>query len=140
MNLTSLTSADVKKLIGLLEQKESLQAQVAKIDAELARIDSAEPAAPTIPAKAMPGRKPGRPAKAKPAGARPAKMKRAARGSVKTAILEVLKGAGESGIAVKDIAAKLGASYNHVFAWFYKTGSKIKEIRKAGPGKYRWVG
>ncbi len=137
MNLASLTSADFKQIARLLEQKESLQAQVAKIDAELARIDSRVPAAP---AKGRLGSKLGRPAKAKPAEARPAKMKRAARGSVKTAIVEVLKGAGDSGITVKDIAAKLGASYNHVFAWFYKTGSKIKEIRKAGPGNYRWVG
>ncbi len=137
MNLASLTSADFKQIARLLEQKESLQAQVAKIDAELAKIDSGEPAAP---AQGRLGRKLGRPAKAKPAEAKPAKLKRAARGSVKTAIIEVLKGAGESGIAVKDIAAKLGTKYNGVFTWFYNTGSKIKEIKKVGPAKYRWVG
>jgi hypothetical protein len=36
MNLTQLTSTDLKQIVKLLEQKETLQSQVAKIDAELA--------------------------------------------------------------------------------------------------------
>lgn len=132
MNLAQATSADLKHLAKLLEQKESLLAQIARIDSALGRFESGEPAAL---AKGKPGRKPGRPANAKPA-----KAKRAARGSVKAAIIELVKGAGESGIAVKDIAAKLGTGYNRVFTWFYNTGGQIKEIKKAGPGRYAWAG
>jgi transposase-like protein len=131
MNLTQVTSADLKQIAKLLEQKETLQAQIASIDSELGRFDAGQPA---VPAKGKPGRKPARAAKAKPA-----KVKRAARGSVKAAIIELVKGAGESGITVKDIAAKLGTGYNRVFTWFYNTGSQIKAIKKAGPGRYAWV-
>jgi hypothetical protein len=131
MNLAQVTSVDLKHIAKLVGQKESLQAQIAKIDTELGRFESGQPAAP---AKSKPGQKPGRPAKAKPA-----KVKRAARGSVRAAIIELVKGAGESGITVKAIAAKLGMGYSRVFTWFYNTGNRIKTIKKAGPGKYVWV-
>ncbi len=89
-------------------------------------------------AKAVKGkirRKPRRQAQVKPAGAKPVK-----RGALKTAIVELLRGAGKSGLTVKELAGKLGLGYKGVFAWFYKTGANIKEIKRAGPGKYAWTG
>ena len=61
------------------------------------------------------------------------------RGALKAAIIESLKGAGKAGITVKELSSRLGLGYSRVFAWFYKTGANIKEIKKAGPGKYAWV-
>jgi len=55
MNLTSLSSVDFKNILKLLEQKETLQAQVAKIDGQLASYESGGPAE-TAPGK--PGPKP----------------------------------------------------------------------------------
>lgn len=75
---------------------------------------------------------------AKPGAAKGAK--RGKHGAVKEAIIELVKKAGSEGITVKEIAAKLGTKYNRVFTWFYNTGKKIKDIKKVGPGKYRWVG
>jgi conjugal transfer/entry exclusion protein len=132
MNLTQLTSADLKQIVKLLEQKETLQSRVAKIDAELAAYEGSE-TAKTV--KGKPRRKPRAQAQAKPA-----KTKRVKRGALKAAIVELLKGAGKSGITVKDLSGKLGLGYSRVFAWFYKTGTNIKEIKKAGPGKYTWTG
>lgn len=125
MNLAQLTSADFKQIARLLEQRETLQAKVAAIDTQLANFASGEPAAP---AKSKPGRSP----------ARPTKVKRAARGAVKAAIIELIKGAGAAGITVKEIADRLGTKYNRVFTWFYNTGKTITEIKKVGPGKYAW--
>jgi hypothetical protein len=132
MNLAQLTSADLKQIVKLLEQRETLQSQVAQVDAELAAYEGGE-AAEAV--KGKPGRKPGSRAQAKPG-----KAKRAKRGALKAAIIGLLQGAGKTGITVKDLTAKLGLGYSRVFAWFYKTGASIKEIKKAGPGKYAWVG
>jgi hypothetical protein len=132
MNLTQLTSADLKQIVKLLEQRETLQGQVAQIDAELAAYEGGEPAKAV---ECKPGRKPAPQVRAKPS-----KAKRAKRGALKAGIVELLRGAGKGGITVKDLAAKLGLGYSRVFAWFYKTGANIKEIKKAGPGKYAWVG
>jgi len=131
MNLTQLTSADLKQIVKLLEQKETLQSRVAKIDAALAAYEGGEPAEAI---KGRPGRKPGPQAHAKPV-----KAKRVKRGALKAAIIESLKGTGKAGITVKELAGKLGLGYSRVFAWFYKTGASIKEIKKAGPGKYAWI-
>ena len=132
MNLTQLSSADLKQIVRLLEQKEALQSQVAKIDAQLAAYEGGETAEVV---KAKPGRKP-----RLGAVARPTRGKRAKRGALKASIVELLKAAGKSGITVKELAGKLGLSYSRTFAWFYKTGTNIKEIKKAGPGKFAWMG
>jgi len=132
MSLNTLTAADLKRIISLVERKETLQAQVAKIDAELAAYEGAEPAQATI---GKPGRKAG--LRAQPKAPRAKGVKR---GAVTEKIVEMIKSAGKSGVTVKELAAKLGVNYNRVFTWFYSTGKKIKDIKKVGPGKYQWVG
>ncbi|MBK9139738.1 MAG: hypothetical protein IPM17_13395 [Verrucomicrobia bacterium] len=124
MNIASLTVAQLKQMTALVEKKEALQAEVARIDAELARLSSGQ--APRAVAAAAPVRR--------------GRRQRAQRGSVKAAIIELLQKAGKSGISVKEISERLGAKYAHVFAWFYSTGSKIKEIQRVGPGRFGWVG
>ncbi len=130
MNLTQIASADLKRVVTLVEQKETLLAQVAKLDAELASFESGKPAAPVAPAKGKPGRKPGRPAKAKTGG----------RGAMKAAIVQLLTAAGASGLSVQDIAAKLKAKPGNVHVWFSSTGKTVKEIKKLAPGKFGWSG
>ena len=134
MNLTTLTAADFKKIMGLLERKEALQARVAKIDAELATYETAQPVRATT---GKPGRKAKAGLRAQPKAPRAKGVKR---GAVTEKIIEMIKGAGKAGITVKELAAKLGVNYNRVFTWFYSTGKKIKGIKKVGPGKYQWVG
>jgi transposase-like protein len=130
MNLTQIASADLKQVVALVEQKETLLAQVAKLNAQLAGFQVGESAAPAAPARGKPGRKPGRPAKVKTSG----------RGAMKAAIVQLLMAAGESGLSVQDIAAKLKVKPGNVHAWFSFTGKTVKEIKKLGPGKYAWSG
>ena len=80
MYLIQLTSADLKQIVKLLEQKETLQSRVAKIDAALAAYEGGEPAEAI---KGRPGRKPGPQAHAKPV-----KAKRVKRGTLKAAIID----------------------------------------------------
>ena len=130
MNFTQIASADLKRVITLVEQKETLLAQVAKLNAELAGFQSGEPVVPAAPAKGKPGRKPGRPAKAKTG----------VRGAMKAAIIELLTAAGASGLTVKEIASKLKAKPGNVHVWFSSTGKTVKEIKKIAPATYAWVG
>ena len=131
MNLTQLTSADLKQIVKLIERKETLQSRVAKIDAQLAAYEGGEAAKA---AKGKPSCKPGPQAQVKPT-----KAKRVKRGTLQAAIIELLRGAGKTGTTVKELSSRLGLGYSRVFAWFYKTGANVKEIKKAGPGKYAWI-
>jgi hypothetical protein len=129
MNLTQITSADLKRIVTLLEQKETLRAQIAQLDAELAGFHSGEPATPAAPAAGKPGRTPDRPAIAKTGG----------RGAMKAAIIELLTAAGTAGLSVQEIAARLKAKPGNIHVWFSSTGRTVKEIKKLGPGKYGWT-
>ncbi len=123
MNWTHIPIADLNRIVELVEQKEALQAQVAKIDAELASFQPGEPAAP---AQDKPGRQ--------------SKTELAAKGALKAAIIELLKGAGSAGLTVKEIAARLKAKPGNIHVWFSSTGKRVKEINKVGTGQYAWVG
>jgi hypothetical protein len=130
MNLTQIASADLKRVVTLVEQKETLLAQVARLNAELAGFQAGESVAPAAPAMGKPGRQPGRPAKAK-AGTR---------GVLKAAISALLQDAGAAGLTVQQIAATLKAKPGNVHVWFSSTGKTLKEIQKLAPGTYRWTG
>jgi hypothetical protein len=117
MNVSQLTSTQLRQLAKLVEAKEALLAKVAKLDAQLMAL-----AGPSH----------------KPAPKRHAK-KRAKRGQVKGAIVRLLKQSGKKGVTVREIAAKLGLGNNRVHTWFYNAQKSLKQIKKAGPGKYRWA-
>jgi transposase-like protein len=124
MSLTCLTSAQFKTIIKLLEEKEAVQAELSRIDSELAALQGGKV---PMPGKAAPGRK------AKAAG------KRAKRGKMKAAIIGLLQGAGTGGITVQEVAQKLGVKPARVYVWLGATGKKLKEIKKLAPGKYAWL-
>jgi hypothetical protein len=130
MALFNLSSAQLAHLIGLVKEKELLQAKLEQINAELQALETGKEA----PKKR--GRKPGRPpgAKSKLAVAAPKKAKRGKR--LKEPLLKALKAAGASGMTVKDLAAKLKVKPGNIFSWFYTTGKKIKGISKVGEAKY----
>ena len=130
MSLANLTLAQLKAVTNLIERKHALLGAVASIDKEISSIEAGGEI--TSPAA---GAKRGRKMKAAksvggPRGRKPA--------PVKERIIGVLKAAGKSGIRPKDIAAQLGKSVGGVGVWLYTTGKKIKEIKKIGPGLYRW--
>ena len=74
------------------------------------------------------GRKRGRTVKA---------AKRGKRGALKELILAGLKEAGEAGVAVKHLAAKLGLKPGSVHVWFGTTGKKSGLTEALGKGVYR---
>ncbi len=58
---------------------------------------------------------------------------------LKERVIRSLKAAGASGVAVKDLAAKLGTSYGNISVWFHTTAKRVKEIKKVAPGRFAWV-
>jgi hypothetical protein len=128
MALLNLSSAQLAQLIGLVKEKETLQAKLDQINSSLAALENGG----TVPKKR--GRKPGRPAAVKSVVKKEKPAKRGKR--LKEPLLKALKDAGASGITVKDLAAKLKVKPGNVFSWFYTTGKKIKGISKVGEAKY----
>ncbi len=60
-------------------------------------------------------------------------------GPLKQRIIRRLKAAGNSGVTVKDLAAKLGTGYSNISVWFHTTAKKVKEIKKVAPGRFAWT-
>lgn len=131
MNLSQLTSADLKALGSLLKEKEALLARVARIDAKLNAFAGGQ-TAPAAPAAAT--------ARVRAAARTAArKVRRNRPGKFKNKILALLQGAGKKGLTVRDLAGKLGVKPQRVYVWFNATGSRVKEIKKVAPATYAWV-
>jgi hypothetical protein len=132
MALFNLSSVQLAQLIGLVKEKESLQAKLDQVNSDLRSLETGKAA----PKKR--GRKPGRPA-GSGAKTKVAKVKRSKRGKrLKEPLLKALSSAGSSGITVKDLAAKLKVKPGNIFSWFYTTGKKISGIKKVGEAKYAY--
>jgi hypothetical protein len=128
MSLSTLTSAQLAQLIGLVKVKKALEAKLGKVDAALSALESGK-------AVGKRGRKRGRPpGKAKTATGKPRKRGK----RLKAPLLKALSSAGASGITVKELAAKLKVKPGNIFSWFYTTGKKIKGITKVGEAKYAY--
>ena len=123
MAFSHLSSAQVRQLIKLIQKKEAIQARLKKIDLAIESIESGSPA------------KTGR--RGRPPGSTSAKAGKTRRSKrLKEPLLKLLKAAGSSGVAVKDLAAKLNVKPGNIFSWFYTTGRKIKGITKVGAARY----
>ena len=139
MNLTNINSVALRNLIKLTERKETLLAEIEKIEGQLASLLTGK--AVRVASKS---KRRGRPAKKK--ADRPAKVsktagkaKRASRGGLKNKILSALKTAGDAGVKVTDLAKKLGVKNTNVHVWFSTTGKKHPDIKKVGKGHFKLV-
>jgi hypothetical protein len=115
MKLSNYRSADLRKAIQLLQEREKLMGKLQNVEKELDAIG------------------------AKAAG-RPNAGQRAPRGALKEAVIEALKTAGATGLSPKELAASLGVSGMQINAWLASTGKRVKEIKRVGRGKYYWAG
>ena len=128
MSLSTLSSAQLAQLIGLVKKREVLKARLDKVEAALTALESGD----SVPKKR--GRKPGRPPLPKLAGKGRKVRKRSKR--LKDSILKLLKSAGSSGITVKELSTKLKVKPGNIFSWFYTTGKKVSGLKKVGEAKY----
>jgi hypothetical protein len=129
MVFSTLSSAQLSRLIELVKEKESLTSKLEKVDAALKALESGKVARRGRP----PGTK-GRPGP-KPAAGKAGKARRRGK-RLKEPLLKALKAGGSSGVTVKELAAKLKVKPGNVFSWFYTTGKKISGIKKVGEARY----
>lgn len=145
MDITQLNPSTLRKLAELAEKKTTLLEQIGKIDAELTSIASGKSAvskasAPAPKTGAKRGRKPAAAKEAKPAKApKAAKAPKTSgkRVKLKEPILELLRQAGENGLAIKEIAGAVGVPNQNVSVWFSSTGKKLPGIKRGDDGRWR---
>lgn len=65
------------------------------------------------------------------------KNPRPKRGEITRLINQSLELAGQNGMSVQELAARIGANYRNVHVWFSSTGKKNPLIEKVGRGRYR---
>ncbi len=122
MNLSNLTSARLRSVISLVEQKEQLLSRAAKIDQQIAGLLGGEVQTPLKSAPPKAASKATGPAAKKPL--------------LKDVILSALRKAGPGGIGPKQIAERTGRSEGAISVWLYTTGKTSKAIKKVAPGRY----
>lgn len=143
MSLSHFTSASLKSLSKLVDKKDILLSQIAKIEAEIESVLTGKPAKA---AKAT-GKRRGRPSKkgavakksATAKKAPKASKKRASRGGLGVKILKALETAGEAGVKVADLAKTLKVKGTNLHVWFATTGKKNAGIKKVAKGHYKLV-
>ncbi len=123
MNIKHITSDSLRSLLELTDRKEKLIKALSDLENEIAgalkgaatvAVDAAETVTPFKPAKKQ--------------------EKNGRHGGLKTRILDLLEAAGDEGLRVKDIAAKLGRNAANISVWFSTTGKKI--TKKIEPGRF----
>jgi hypothetical protein len=146
MDISLINSQSLLHLLSLAEKKEELIQVLEQIDAEIIRTlkgglfveggTSSQPAfVPAAPAL-------NKPVAAAPikteSSAKPAKKAKKTKGGkssgLKDRILALLEAAGDEGLRIKDIAAKLGAKAANISVWFSTTGKAI--TTKLAPGRF----
>src|ERR1700752_2350491 len=129
MDLSKITTSTLEALVKLTKKRDGILADLKRVEASIASLYSggkSEPSA-TRRRKGKGGRRvvaEGRAAKvsSESAGGR--------RGALKARILAALKAAGDKGVAVKELSAKLGVKNQNVHVWFSSTGKKLGTIQR----------
>jgi hypothetical protein len=156
MSLNNITSSELRKLISIVERKESVKEELAEIESKLSAYLSPEPTAPatrgprrTSKSRAVRVSKPLEGKAPKPkvrqAESKSAPLSRGPKpgqrpGALKDSILAALQKAGDEGVAIKDLSAALGVKSQNIHVWFSSTGRKVKGVTKVVAGRWKYNG
>lgn len=125
MDIKHITSDSLRRLLSLTDKKEQLIKAVAEVEDQIVRTLKGAATTTVEVAEAVTPFKSARKAR-KGKGTRP--------GGLKERVLALLEEAGDEGIRVKDLAAKLSAKPGNIAVWFSTTGKKL--VTKVAPGRY----
>jgi hypothetical protein len=107
---------NIRKLLELAEKREALLNQVTELEEEMDRLKRQS-------SRIRKARKRNQPRKAKP-------------GALTDAIIQLLSGAGPSGMLISDIAGSLKKPVANIRVWFSTTGKKNPRIKKLAVGRF----
>jgi hypothetical protein len=125
MDIKHITSDSLRRLLSLTDKKDQLIKAVADVENQIARTLKGAASTTQEVAEAVTPFKKARKSK---------KAKASKSGGLKERILALLRAAGDEGLRVKDIAAKLASKPGNISVWFSTTRKKI--TTKLAPGHY----
>jgi DNA-binding NarL/FixJ family response regulator len=139
MDLSKINTSVLESLIKLTKKRDILLDELKKLEAAITSVYSGGKAESRIvrrrrsmgrrgPAGVAAEAKTAKPSEAQTSGRR---------GALKARILAALRTAGDKGVAVKELSAKLGVKNQNVHVWFSSTGKKLGTIQRVGAGRYR---
>jgi hypothetical protein len=124
MKLTDISVSQLERLIPLLKEKESLQAKLDKVNADLSRLEGGKPVAvKNGKLEVVPKTR---------------KRRSRRRGGMQGAVLKVLGAAGAKGVKVKELAAMAKVNPASLNTWLYTAGKKISGLKKLAPGLFAY--
>ena len=138
MDLSQLNTSILESLIKLTKKRDILLDELKKLEAAITSVTSggkSEPA--TVRRRRSPGRRRSAAPAAEIKTAKDSEAQTGRRGALKARILAALRAAGDKGVAVKELSAKLGVKNQNVHVWFSSTGKKLGTIQRVGAGRYR---
>ena len=132
MDLSKINTSVLESLIKLTKKRDLLLGELKKLEAAITSIYSGGKAESATVRR----RKSTAAAEAKTAKSSETQTS-GRRGALKARILAALRTAGDKGVAVKELSAKLGVKNQNVHVWFSSTGKKLGTIQRVGAGRYR---
>ena len=128
--LIDISSATLRKMVKLSEQKEALMSQIQDLDRQMAALQQ------TAGQEAESRRS--RATSIECAGGMTHGKPRAARGALQARIVGALRTAGQRGLTLRELSAKLRVKPANLYVWFNGTGRNTKGVKKLGPAKYQF--
>jgi hypothetical protein len=128
MNLSALSLKQLEHIVGLLKEKEALQAKLDEINRDLQGMENGKVSVPSASESLN----------HLPRSKRIKKRSRR-RGGLQEAVLKVLKSAGAKGLTVKQLAAQAKVKKSSLAVWLYTCGKKISGFKKVAPGVFAYT-
>ena len=128
MNLSALSLKQLEHIVGLLKEKEALQAKLDDVNRDLQRLENGEASAPSASESLYDSPRSNR-----------IKKRSRRRGGLQKAALKALKSAGAKGLTVKQLAVQAKVKKSSLAVWLYTSGKKISDFKKVSPGVFAYT-
>ena len=138
MDLSKINTSILESLIKLAKKRDILLSELKKLEAAITSVYSGGKAeSGIVRRRTNMGRRRSAAAVAEAMTAKSSEAQAGRLGALKARILSALRTAGDKGVAVKELSAKLGVKNQNVHVWFSSTGKKLGTIQRVGAGRYR---
>ena len=128
MNLSAFSLKQLEHIVGLLKEKEALQAKLEDVNRDLQRLENGEASAPNVPENLNRSTRSER-----------VKKRSRRRGGLQKAVLKALTAAGAKGLTVKQLSVRAKVKRSSLAVWLYTSGKKIVGFKKVAPGIFAYA-
>ena len=128
MNLSALSLKQLENIVGLLKEKEALQAKLDDVNRDLEGLENGKASAPSARESLSHSPRPKR-----------VKKRSRRRGGLQEAVLKALKSAGAKGLTVKQLAVQAKVKKSSLAVWLYTSAKKISGFKKVAPGVFAYT-